>query len=99
MNRKDTNGKVGAFLLGTATGGLIAAAVTLLITPQSGEETQEKIKSKVLDMRDDAEQTLDKGRKSAVTAFDEARDALANWLQKSASMFEEQAGEIRPSAK
>jgi gas vesicle protein len=99
MERKEINGRVGAFLLGSAIGSVIAAAVTLLITPQSGEETQTKIKSKVLDLREDAEHTLTKGQQSAESAVVEVRNSLADWLQQRASMLEEQAGEIKASTK
>jgi gas vesicle protein len=99
MEMKETNGRFGTFVIGLALGGLMSAAVTLLMTPQSGEETQAKIKSKVLDLREDAEQTLAKGRQSAEKAVGEARNTFADWLQQGASMLEEQAGEIKTTTK
>ncbi len=94
----NNNGKFGTFILGSAIGGLMGAAAMLLTAPQSGEETQDLIRSRVTDLRKDAEGTITNGRHSAETIVNDARNSLANWLQRSASALEQQAEEVRPSS-
>jgi gas vesicle protein len=43
----------GSFLVGFVIGGLTGAAVALLLTPQSGEETRTMIKEKAVDTYED----------------------------------------------
>ena len=44
----------GAFLIGFVVGGLTGAVVSLLMAPQSGEETRTAIKEKTIELRDKA---------------------------------------------
>lgn len=52
---------VSAFLLG----GLTGAGLTLLMAPQSGEETRELIRDKSLELRDQAVENVEDTRKQA----------------------------------
>jgi gas vesicle protein len=79
IERKEPNGRVGAFLLGSGMGEM-ALAVRLLITPQSGEETRANIKSSVLDLREPAEQGLARGRTLVETIASDIRSVLAEGL-------------------
>ena len=45
----------GAFFSGFLIGGLVGAAVALLLAPQSGEETREIIRDRSIELRDQAE--------------------------------------------
>ncbi len=45
----------GAFFSGFLIGGLVGAAVALLLAPQSGEVTREQIRDKSIELRDQAE--------------------------------------------
>ena len=97
IERKEPNRRVGAFLLGSAKGEMVLA-VRLLITPQSGEETQANIKSRVHFPRDAAEQGLARGRTLVETIASDMRSILAEGLDKIASRLSEQASEIRAAA-
>ena len=47
----------GAFLIGFIIGGLTGAAISLLMAPQSGEETREYLKDQAIVLRDKAQET------------------------------------------
>lgn len=47
----------GAFLIGFIIGGLTGAAISLLMAPQSGEETREYLKERAIELRDKASET------------------------------------------
>jgi gas vesicle protein len=53
------NSEFGVFLAGFFIGGLIGAAVALLLAPQSGEETRVLIKDKSIELKDKASVTAD----------------------------------------
>ncbi|MGD9092802.1 MAG: YtxH domain-containing protein [Anaerolineales bacterium] len=57
MNGRDSD--FGVFLAGFFIGGLIGAAVALLLAPQSGEETRILIKDKSIELKDKASTTAD----------------------------------------
>jgi gas vesicle protein len=52
----------GSFLSGMIIGGLIGAAVGLLLAPQSGEETRQVIREKSIELRDKAAETAEETR-------------------------------------
>ncbi len=47
----------GAFLIGFIIGGLTGAAVSLLMAPQTGEETREFLRDRAIELRDKAAET------------------------------------------
>ena len=47
----------GAFLIGFIIGGLTGAAVSLLMAPQTGEETREYLRERAIELRDRAQET------------------------------------------
>jgi gas vesicle protein len=53
------NNEFGSFLAGFLIGGLVGAAVSLLLAPQSGEETRTIIKSKSIELKDKAATSAD----------------------------------------
>lgn len=56
----DRNGSdFGSFLSGFMLGGLIGAAVALVMAPQSGEETRRLIREKGIELRDQATENLE----------------------------------------
>jgi gas vesicle protein len=63
----------GAFLIGFLVGGLTGAAISLLLAPQSGEETRSLIKEKAIILRDKASETLDDAYARAESAAAEAK--------------------------
>ena len=79
----------GAFLIGFLIGGLTGAAVSLLLAPQSGEETRALIKEKAIELQDRASETAEDAYTSIEAAAAEAR-ARADELTKLAkTRFEE----------
>ncbi len=49
---------IGAFLTGFVVGGLVGAAVALILAPQSGAETREQIRMKGIELKERGEETL-----------------------------------------
>jgi gas vesicle protein len=61
----DRDGDFGAFLSGFVIGGLVGAAVALLMAPQSGEETRAMIRDKSIELKEQVEQTAADARAQA----------------------------------
>ncbi len=70
----DTSNDIGTFLAGFLIGGLVGAAVALLMAPQSGEETRVMIRDKSIELKDKAVETSHEARLRAEKAFEEARE-------------------------
>ena len=62
-----------AFLIGFLIGGLTGAVVSLLIAPQSGEETRALIRDKAIEIGDKASETAEDAYARAEAAAAEAR--------------------------
>ena len=91
------NDDFGAFFSGFIIGGLVGAAVALLLAPQSGEETRELIRDRSIELRDQATQYADDTR---LRAEEIAKDAMttAEDLQKRGQVIlEEQKSRISKS--
>lgn len=67
------NNDFGSFLAGFMIGGLVGAAVALLLAPQSGEETRQVIKERGIVLRDKAVSYGQDARTRAEHALEEAR--------------------------
>ena len=65
--------ELGVFVAGFVIGGLGAAVIALLFAPQSGEETRKMIKDKSIEVRDQAQQSLEEALARAEAAAAEAR--------------------------
>jgi len=70
-----------AFLIGFLIGGLTGAAVSLLLAPQSGEETRALIRDKAIEIGDKASETAEDAYARAEEAAADAR-AKADELTK-----------------
>jgi gas vesicle protein len=62
-----------AFLIGFLIGGITGAVVSLLIAPQSGEETRALIRDKAIELGDKASETAEDAYARAEAAAAEAR--------------------------
>ena len=86
------NNEGAAFFAGLVIGGLIGAALALLLAPQSGEETRAQIRDKSLECKDWAEEgyvhtreqmqeqtaaAYEKGRQSAADTYSKGKQAVA----------------------
>jgi gas vesicle protein len=56
----------GEFFVGLIIGGLVGAALALLMAPQSGEETRAQIRDKSLEFKDRAEEGVYEARQRAL---------------------------------
>ena len=84
--------EVGAFLLGFVIGGLTGAVTSLLLAPQSGEETRTIIRDRAIELRDQAGETVDEAYAKAEAAANEARvrfDELAEMAKDRADELQE----------
>jgi gas vesicle protein len=98
---------VGAFVLGSVVGALAGALAGVLLAPKSGAETQEDIKRRMMELRDQADEAIAKGRESLETSitetrgkiFDTARSKIAEQMETAASSISQQAKNIRPESK
>jgi len=69
----DNDSDFGAFLAGFMIGGLVGAAVALLLAPQSGEETRTLIREKSIELKDKATETAEEALHRAEKTLEEAR--------------------------
>jgi len=67
------NNDFGTFFAGLIVGGLVGAAVALLLAPQSGEETRTLIHDKSIELKDRAVEYGQDARTRAAAALEEAR--------------------------
>ena len=61
------------FLAGFVIGGLVGAAVALILAPQSGEETRAQIREKSIELKDRAGELAVEARQKAEELSEEAR--------------------------
>lgn len=90
----EKNGDFGAFVSGFFIGGLIGAAVALLMAPQSGEETRTQIREKSIELRDQVETTADEARTRAEKLAKEARARAENLQERGQVILDEQKTRI-----
>ncbi|MGB4595092.1 MAG: YtxH domain-containing protein [Anaerolineaceae bacterium] len=64
----------GSFVAGFALGALAGAVVSLLMAPQSGEETRQIIKDRAIELKDKGGETFEETKRKAEIAY---KDALA----------------------
>lgn len=73
VNEKKKGGWLGA-LIGFGAGTIVGSITALLLAPQSGEETREKIKDRMTDISDKAGELADRTKES----IEEAKDRMAS---------------------
>lgn len=69
----DSTNDIGTFFVGFLIGGLVGAAVALLMAPQSGEETRVLIKDKGIELKDKAVESGQESLARAEKALEDAR--------------------------
>lgn len=78
----------GAFLVGFFVGGITGAVVSLLLAPQSGDETRTVIKEKAIELKDKtattAEEVYHKAEKVAVDATGKTKTFVKTAAEKAA---------------
>ncbi len=99
---KEKHDDFGTFVAGVTIGGLIGAAVALLLAPQSGEETQQLIKDKSIEIKDraveygaDARLRAEKAVEDARVKVDQSLSDLHTRTDDLADIIKERAAEIQ----
>lgn len=86
---------VSAFVIG----GLIGAAVALLMAPQSGEETRDMIRSKSMEIRDKAvdtaQDTRDRASKTIGDVAKQTKDRASKLSRRGQDMVSEQKDRLQ----
>lgn len=88
------NDDFGAFVTGFMVGGLIGAAVALLLAPQSGEETRVLIRDKGIELRDQVESTASDARVRAEEMAQDARSRATDMQARGQVVLEQQKSRI-----
>jgi gas vesicle protein len=71
---ENSDSEIGSFLTGFIVGGLVGAAVALMLAPQSGEETRAQIRQRSIELRDQAGGVAEDTRRRAEEAAAAARN-------------------------
>ena len=79
----------GSFLVGFVIGGLTGAAVALLLTPQSGEETRTMIKEKAIELKEKAVDTYEDVSDKAEALAADAKVKVTDFSQQAKTKAEE----------
>lgn len=90
----DQNGDFSAFLSGFIVGGLVGAAVALLMAPQSGEETRVLIRDKSIELKDKAVEAAEDARVRAEAAAEEARMRAEEIRERGQQIYLDQKGKL-----
>lgn len=91
------NDEFGAFLIGFIIGGLTGAAVSLLMAPQSGEETREYLKERAIELRDKAQETAQTTADQMGERATEVRSKAGDLRQRGQVILEEQKNKLSSS--
>ncbi len=98
----ERDGDFGAFLAGFLIGGMVGAAVALLLAPQSGEETRTIIHDRSIELKDKAVEKAETARIKAEAAAADARaraDELAKLTQEKAIEFKKKGQDLYEAQK
>jgi gas vesicle protein len=82
------------FIAGFVIGGLVGAAVALLLAPQSGEETRMIIHDKSIELKDKAVSTADEARVRAEKTIEDARTKATGVADTARVRYDEQRKKI-----
>lgn len=86
----------GAFLIGFIIGGLTGAAVSLLMAPQSGEDTREFLKDRSIELREKAAETAQAAKEQVGSAAADVRGRAGDLAEKAKSSADDlrQRGQV-----
>src|SRR5450830_1327750 len=94
VSMSDSN-DFGSFVMGFTLGALAGAVISLLLAPQTGEETRQVIKEKAIELRDKGTESFEDTKKKAEVAY---KDALAK-AEEISKVTGEKAGEFAATGK
>ncbi len=81
----------GSFFAGLIVGGLVGAAVALLLAPQSGEETRATIRDRGIELKERAVEYGEAARQRALEAVEEAKERAERAIEDLTKRTEELA--------
>ena len=93
----DRNGG-GEFFAGLVVGGLVGAAIALLMAPQSGVETRTQLRDASLELKDRANETMAEAREKADAIVADARRRAEEMMTEARRRSEDMLGEARKKA-
>ncbi len=88
-----------AFLIGLVVGGITGAAVSLLLAPQSGDETRKILKEKAIELKDKASESYVETKDKAAHLFEEGKTLVGEVSQKGKVVLEEQREKLAETIK
>jgi gas vesicle protein len=80
----------GAFLIGFIIGGLTGAAISLMMAPQSGEETREFLRERAIELRERGTEMAQTTAEQVGSTADEVRNRAADIRKRGQVVLEEQ---------
>jgi gas vesicle protein len=98
MANNNASAEVGAFFAGVLVGGLVGAAIALLMAPQSGAETRQQIGRASHDLRDRAQDTLEDARERAEATIADARRRAERIIEEARERADQIFKVARPTA-
>ncbi|MGQ9584465.1 MAG: YtxH domain-containing protein [Anaerolineae bacterium] len=81
--------KGGDFLAGFVLGGLVGAAVALLLAPQPGEETRALLRERSIELRERADELSAEARKLAAELQEKGKETLGDQIGRVKEAVEE----------
>lgn len=88
----------GEFFMGLVVGGLVGAAMALLLAPQSGQQTREQIRSASLEIKERAGEAVEEARQKAEAITADARRRAEEIIAEARKTSEEILEEARRRA-
>jgi gas vesicle protein len=88
----------GSWLLTFILGGLIGAAVALLIAPKSGRQTREQLKDVAQEAKEKVKDIAQEAKEKAESYYDQAKSKVSDARQKSTDVFHHKKPETEPAA-
>ncbi len=95
----ENNSDLGAFLAGFVIGGLIGAATAIILAPQSGEETRQRLVSKSQELRTMSSERAANLRNTAGTYTQDYRQRATSILENTRGRVQETGSHLQEQAR
>jgi gas vesicle protein len=89
----------GAFVMGFVIGSLSGAIASLLLAPQTGEETRQIIKDRAIELKDKSQETFEETKKKAEEAYKEVLSKGMQIGEEALETVEEEVKETKRKVK
>ncbi|MCB9418347.1 MAG: YtxH domain-containing protein [Ardenticatenaceae bacterium] len=95
----ENNNELGSFLAGFVIGGLVGAAVALILAPQSGQDTRSQIVGKSQSLREQSGERLQQYRELANSRTEEYRKRAGDSFAEARGRLQETGGPVMEQAR